>query len=87
MDRIQFLPPSPRPLQSHLCRIMSLHRHRLSRIWSRKSHRKSRHVIQSFIRRPSTQSWYPRSNTQVDLRLNSSRIRMDSEVIHLSLRI
>ena len=65
MVRIRFLPTSPSPLQSHLRGIMSLYRHRLSRIRSCKSHRQSRHVIQSLICWTPSQSWYFHSCTRL----------------------
>lgn len=46
---------------------MSLHRCHLSRSRRCKSHRQSRHVIQSLIRRTSTQSWYHHSCTSLTI--------------------
>ena len=58
MARIRLLPVSPRSLQSHFRRIMSLHRHHLPRIRSSKSHRQSSHVILPPLRRSSPKPRY-----------------------------
>jgi hypothetical protein len=84
--RILVLHLSLGPFQSHVCGIMSFHRHHFPGIRRSKSHRQSSNALLTPLRRAPSQPRYLPESLCLTNRLYPEGFRMDPEIVHLPLR-